>query len=358
MHHACITQAQFHIMIKYPQLIADIKRRKILPLYLFYGEEEYLIQEALDLLVKTVVDPSAKDFSYGSFSCRETPAGEIVAQAQTMPFLSEKRLVIAKDLDAWKAADLEELQAYLASPSPYACLVLVSYERRYDKKAVLAAVEKAGAVTAFYALQERELPGWVAGWARERGKAINADAVQFIIQVVGGDLQKIRNELEKVELAIQDRKTITLSDVQRIVGDFREFSAFDLAEAIGRRDGEKALLVLSRLLQEGDQPLGLLGMVAWNMRRLVRAREMEKAGVGQDEIMKKLKVMFWQTASFREQMSRYGREELRTAFSLMAGADRALKSSGLRGELVLGRMILELCGGMNAEGARMGRLGR
>ncbi|HSB33912.1 MAG TPA: DNA polymerase III subunit delta, partial [Nitrospirota bacterium] len=162
---------------------------------------------------------------------------------------------------------------------------------------------------------------------------------------VGNDLQKIGNELGKVQIYLKDRKSIVYDDVKVVVGDFREYSSFDLAAALGQRKAEKSLLILSRLLQEGEAPVGLLGSIAWNFRRLLQAKTMEASGMGPDEIMKKLRIIFHQTALFRDQMKRYSMDELREAFRVMLSADRDLKSSGLPGRLVLERMILRLCGG-------------
>jgi DNA polymerase-3 subunit delta len=344
--------AHFYLMLKYPDLIAGLNRGKILPLYLFYGEEEFLIQEALDLIIKQVVDPGARDFNFNSLYCRDTPASEIVNLCQALPFMSEKRLVIARDLDALKAADLEELAPYLNDPSPSTCLVMVSNQGKYDKKSVIAAVEAHGAVTRFFPLLDREIVSWIEGWARTRGLSLQRDAAQYLWQTIGNDLQKIGNELEKTAIFIQERKAVTLEDVKTVVGDFREYSAFDLAAALGSKNREKALLILSRLIQEGEQPVGLLASIAWNFRRLLRAKSMEAEGTGPDEIMKKLRppVIFHQAALFKTQMRSYTSDELRAAFSIMLSADRQLKSSGLSGRLVLERMILRLCdGGREAE---------
>ena len=90
----------YTVMLKYPELISSLKQGKILPLYLFFGEEEFLIQEAVELIINKVVDPGARDFNFNSLYCRDTPASEIVNLCQTLPFMSEKRLVIAKDIDA------------------------------------------------------------------------------------------------------------------------------------------------------------------------------------------------------------------------------------------------------------------
>ena len=126
-------------MIKYQDLIASLKTTKILPLYLLYGEEEFLIQEALDLIIGTVVDPGARDFNFNVVYCRDTPASEIVNLAETLPFMSERRLVIAREFDALKAAEIEALVPYLNNPSPYTCFVMVSGPGKYDKKSVISA---------------------------------------------------------------------------------------------------------------------------------------------------------------------------------------------------------------------------
>ena len=75
-------------MLKYAELISSLKQGKILPLYLFYGEEEFLIQEALDLIIGKVVDPGARDFNFNALYCRDTPASELVNLCQTLPFMS------------------------------------------------------------------------------------------------------------------------------------------------------------------------------------------------------------------------------------------------------------------------------
>ena len=330
--------------MKYQDFLFTLKQHKLSPLYLFYGEEEFLIQEALDLIIETVVEPGARDFNFNVLYCRDTSASDIVNLAQTLPFMSEMRLVIAKEIDAFKAADVEELTPYLKDPSPSTCLVLVSNQGRYDKKAVVSAVEAKGGVIRFYPLLDREIVGWIESRAQSAGVTIQRDAAQYLWQTVGNDLQKIKNELEKVKIYLKDRTSITFDDVKTVVGDFREYSSFDLAAALGQKNREKAFSILSRLLQEGEAPVGLLGSIAWNFRRLLQAKAMEAAGIGSDEILKKLRVIFHQAGLFKEQMRQYTMAELQEAFSVMLEADRALKSSGLNGRLVLERMILRLCG--------------
>jgi len=331
-------------MIKYQDLISSLKQGRILPLYLFFGEEEFLIREAVDLIISTVVEPGARDFNFNTLYGKDTPASELVNLCQTLPFMAAKRLVIVKEIDALKAADLEELVPYLNDPSPSTCLVMLSHQGRYEKKAILSAVEAHGAVARFYALLDREIVSWIDAWARARGLTIQRDAAQFLFQALGNDLQKIGNELEKVQIFLQEKKAITFDDVKTVVGDFREYTSFDLAAALGQKNRDKAFLILCRLFQEGEAPMGLLGSIVWNFRRLMQAKAMEAAGMSPDEVVKKLRVIFHQAAQFKEQMRSYSMEELRGVFEVLLSTDKSLKSSGLSGRLVLERMILRLCG--------------
>jgi DNA polymerase-3 subunit delta len=331
-------------MTKYDDLIRSIKQGTIRPLYLLFGDEGFLVQEAVDLLTGAVVDPSARDFNLSTVYCRTTPAAEIVNLCQTLPFMAERRLVIAKEIEALKAADIEELLVYLKDPSPSTCLVMIANQPRYEKRQVIAAAEARGVVARFYPLLDREMLSWIENWARSRGLTIHRDAAQYVWQTIGNDLQAVSNELQKTAIALKDRKAITYEDVKAVVGDFREYTSFDLADALGRKDRQQALVVLNRLLQEGEQAVGLLGSVAWNFRRLLRAKGMEAGGAGYEEIKKKLNVIFHQSAAFREQMRSYSLAELERVFEVMLAADRKLKTSGLGGRLVLERLVLELCG--------------
>jgi DNA polymerase-3 subunit delta len=330
--------------MKHDQLIADLKRGKLLPVYLFFGDEEYLVQEAVELIVNKVVDPASQDFNSNILYGKAASGAEVVQLCQTLPFMAERRLVVLKEVEAFKAGDLEELVAYLNDPSPSTCLVMVSHQSRYEKKAVLSAVEAHGAAVRFFALLDREMVPWIDSWVRSRGLSIQRDAAQYVWQTLGNDLLAIRNELQKAVIYIKERKTIGLEDVRAVVGDFREYSSFDLADALGRKDRERALLVLNRLVQEGEQPVGLLASIAWNFRRLLRAKSMEAGGASYDEIKRKLHIIFHQSAAFQEQMRQYTLEELEQAFAVMTRTDRALKSGGLNSRLVLDRMVLQLCG--------------
>ncbi len=331
-------------MTKYEDLIRQLKQGRILPVYLFFGDEGFLVQECVDLLIAKTVDPGSRDFNFNTVYCKGTSGPEIVNLCQTLPFMAERRLVIAKEVEALKAADLETLTVYLRDPSPATCLVMIANQPRFDKKAVISAVESHGAATRFFPLLDREMLPWIEDRVHARGLTIDRDGAQFVWQGLGNDLQTISNELEKVLIAVKDRKRVTLDDVKGVVGDFREYTSFDLADAVGKKNREKAFVILGKLIQEGEQPVALLASLSWNFRRLMRAKSLEASGMAYNEIKRKLGVIFHQSTSFQEQMRSYTVADLTRAFDVLLYADRSLKSGGIGGRLVLERAVLRLCG--------------
>jgi DNA polymerase-3 subunit delta len=223
---------------------------------------------------------------------------------------------------------------------------MLSNQGRFEKKAVTSAVEAHGVVTRVFQLRDNEIVNWVISKAKEKGLAIPADAAQLLWQIIGSDLQKLVNELEKIGIYLKDRKAVSFDAVKAVAGDFREYTSFDLANAVGAKNREKALLILFRLVQEGEAPVGLLASIAWHFRRLTIVKSLEREGVPSDEAMKKLRppVIFHQVAQFKAQVRRYTLDELRDVFEALLSADRMLKSSSMSGRLVLERMILRMCG--------------
>ena len=175
-----------------------------------YGQEEFLVQEAVDLIIAKAVEPGGGDFNFNTVYCRDTSAAEIVNLCQTLPFMSAKRLVIAKDIDALKAGDLEELLPYLNDPSPSTCLVLISNQERYEKKAGDRPPSRPMAPSpgSFRCSTGRWRPG-SRGRRRHAACRWSGTRAQYLWQTIGNDLQKLLNELEKVEIYIKGKKTIT-----------------------------------------------------------------------------------------------------------------------------------------------------
>ena len=106
----------------------------------------------------------------------------------------------------FKAARPRRAAGLPKDPSPSTCLVLISNEGRYEKKAVISAVEAHGAVTRFFPLLDREIVSWIESWARARGFSIQRDAAQYLWQIIGNDLQKIGSELEKIAIFSQGQE--------------------------------------------------------------------------------------------------------------------------------------------------------
>src|SRR3972149_1960567 len=103
------------------ELLRDIEKGKILPVYLFCGSEKYLMEEALKKVVALLVAPASRCFNYNLFQGSDTTAEAVIDVAQTVPMMARMRLVVVKDADKFKSAELERLGRYLKDPSPSTC---------------------------------------------------------------------------------------------------------------------------------------------------------------------------------------------------------------------------------------------
>src|SRR3990170_3378159 len=107
-------------------ILKELEKGKVLPVYFFCGSEKLLMEEALKKVEALVVDPATRCFNYNMFQGSEAAAETVIEVAQSMPMMAKKRLVVVKDIDKFSAAELEKLGRYLKDPSPYTCLVLIA----------------------------------------------------------------------------------------------------------------------------------------------------------------------------------------------------------------------------------------
>lgn len=315
-------------------LFEHIQRDPLAPVYLFTGEEAYFMERALTRIMERALAGAPRDFNLDVFYGKDTRAGDAAAQASTPPMMAERRVVVLKEADRLK--DLGPLAAYLDSPSPDTVLILIAMDADRGKERTLSdAIPKDGVTVHFYHPYESELPGLIRMVVKEAGRSIETDAAAYLQDVLGGNLALIEAELNKVFNLLGKRKTVTFEDVKESVGDFGAPLVFDLVDAVADRKPGEAILVLEKLLRDGEQPLMILGMMAGHWRKLLAAKEgppVKQPGT------------FGRGGKLPAQVSKLPEKELINAFRLFHKADVALKSSSLQPGMVMERLVLELSG--------------
>lgn len=325
----------------YISVLRDIDAGKLEKAYLFWGSENFLIEEALKRIISSAIEPEAADFNLDIFFGNEVDGARILETATAYPFMGERRVVVVKDLHRMKPTEIETINRYLAKPSVSTCLVLIATKLNFKLKNNKELKKRCTSIE-FKPLYERQIPGWIKQYLGSKEIEISDDAVRLLHENVGTSLWAIVNELDKVILNLTDRKKIESEDVRQVVGISRGYSVFDLSNSIGQKKVNTALVIVSRMLELGESPIGILAMLIRHFSILLKLKYGLKKGSSQAHLASFAGVPVFFVKDYLPQVKNFTRQELQQAFSHLLEADVKLKSSGQKPRLILELLIYNL----------------
>lgn len=310
--------------------------------YLIYGDEELLLDRALRRLKDRIAEVADLDFNYEAFDGESADASAVVAAANTLPFASERRLVIVRDVDKMSAAGQAVLAEYAANPAPTACLVLVAKRMRKDAK-LFKAVQALGGVSEYRAPKRSEYPAWVVDLFATRGRRITYDGASALVQTVGRDLRRLETEAEKVIAYAGDRTELTRDDVVGVVAETAPVSIFDFLNALGARECASALVLLGDLIASGEDIMTIHAMTVRHLRSLLSVRALADRGAAVGEVMREVGMADWQAKNAIAQARRFTPAELSQALRGAASLESSMKSGGGDPRLLFEIWLASVC---------------
>ena len=219
------------------QLIEDVEKGNLKPVYLLTGEENYYIDKVSDFFEDKVIDPSVRDFDLSVVYGRDVTMNAVISDAKRYPMMSPVHLVLVKEAQDIPTAQWELLATYLQQPSEKGVLVFCYRHKKLDKRtAAYKAIDKAGVVYETPKVWDNQVPTWIAREVGSRGMKITDKAVALMVESLGNDLGKIDNELRKLYPLMEHGGLITEDLVGRQIGISKDYNVFELQKAIGRRD--------------------------------------------------------------------------------------------------------------------------
>jgi len=332
--------------MKYQDLVAKLKMGKMADCYFFYGEEDYLKHEAIILLKRRLIKPEAEDFDFAFLHAEDNPAREAISLAETFPFMSKKRLVVIKDTDRFIEADLREIIEYLKKPSPFTCLVLTTEKIKKEalNRGLYKTISSLCETVVFWRLFDSDTIRWIEEKISREGKTISREAAHYLLVEVGNNLADLSGEIEKLLIYAGDRSEVTLGDVEHLIGHFKGNSIFELLKAITRKNSKESLEILSRLIETGESPAGILIRIAKRIRQIICAKELLEQKIAPAEIIEEVGLHPFFDRDFTSQVQDLDVKELLTNFSRMLHADWEIKVGRKPAQFVLELLILDLCG--------------
>ena len=238
------------------------------PVYLFFGEEDFLKSYYFGMLKKNIVDPMFEDFNYIVFEGPKQDYNEIAIALETPPMMAQSKLLLIKYSGIFTKAS-EETKAFWTDTfkriPDYA--VLVFYEETADKRSVLyKAVDKAGQTVECAYLEGVELINWVGRGCREAGQAITKADIEYLIRSCDGGMNNLKRELEKLFAYCDGR--ITRGDIDKIVTKMPQSRVFDMINAMLRHDARAVYEQLDALKTLKESAFMVLAPVSYTHLRI------------------------------------------------------------------------------------------
>ncbi len=337
--------------------------------YLLHGEDEFSRSETLAKLKGRMGDPTMADLNTTVFDGRKASLGELMHACDAVPFLAGRRLVIVEGLlshlevrrgkgdkmeggrPAWKKEYLEGLVDYLKRLPETTRLIFVEDTPVHPDNPIyqLALAEKKrkrAYVKEFRPPKGNELERWVGERTVSKGGQITPTAVKALVTFVGDDLRLLNQEIEKLLTYVDRARPITEEDVQLLVSYVQEANIFEMIDALGQRNGQRALKLLHKLLEDGNPPLALLGMIVRQFRIMLQIKELEGKGMSRAEIGRRLKDLHKYVIQKGSRQARnFSMEQLERVYDKLLETDWAIKTGRMDPVVALDMLVVGLSGG-------------
>ncbi len=339
------------MVLKREDLRNQLGRREILPIYVLFGPETHLLQRAAKTITDIAfTDGDLRDFNENCFSLNtEDNLKRALAAAEQMPMMAFRRVIRITDMrisatgfrDTITDDHEPILAAYLANPCPTSVVIFIGDElngvRRMGKF-----LRESAAAFEFARLDDQQL----AVWARRHFKDVSAQCdeatVRQLIARAGTDVSRLTNEINKLATAALPSSLVTSEMVDKLVPNSRELDNFEITKHLVNDNRTKAIATLRKILDDGGEPLQLLGLIAYNYRSLLIAKELMSRGAGRREITSVIRLPHDRHEPF---MAAARRSDIRTlvlAIRRLASADLSIKTSKGGGGPTGTRMQLEM----------------
>jgi DNA polymerase-3 subunit delta len=298
------------------------------PVYLFYGDEEFLMQRALARLEAGLTEMAGEPPNRVLKEAQELGLAEFLAESREATLWGSGQLLILRRAESYPAEELEALTEYLEHPAPRAWVVLLAEglkAREVEKHPVWGRLAREEAALGFFRLREGELCQWLMREARQQGKNLSLPAAQRLVEMVGDNLAELSQELEKLALFAGAESTLTPALVTQLASHSRSYNIFALVEALGEPGFHQRLASLGHLLDLGEHPAKILGMLARQVRLLIRVKE--AAGGNPAELARSLRLPQWNVKRLSQQADRFSETALQAHLGRLHEVDFHLKTS-------------------------------
>ncbi len=329
--------------------LADLKKGDIAPVYLLYGPESYLREQAIERLKEYVLPPGGEQLNFDVLDGSIMSGQEIATAAAYVSFLPGRRLVLVRSPRIFDAKsekndrDIKHVLDYLAAPYAGTCLVFDTTQNVDRRKKIYKETARVGRAIEFILLKPADLTKWLAKRAKEEGCAIGREAVEELLGRCGRDMYTLYHEMQKLACYTGPGNAISLETVRQLVAARVEDNIFEVVDAIGEKNCVQALSGIRDLLMHKQQPQQIIGMVARQFRLILQVQGLARAGKSREHIIAALKLHPFVYTKINAQRKNFSVGQLVEALNNLTELDYNIKTGRADFYPAMEAFILSIC---------------
>ena len=330
-----------------PELKAALKSKDLGRLYIFHGEETFLLNHYLGQIRKQLLDPLTESFNYHRLNAETFDMRSFIDAVENMPMMAEATFVQVDEIDIFKLpeADRNKMGEVL-SDIPEWCTVVFTYETvawKPDKrlKKLWDAISGNGLIVEFAKQDQRDLVAWITRHFAAHKKRISSDLCVYLIDITGGTMTALSGEIDKI-CAYSGADEICRSDIDAVTEPVLDAVVFQMTDLLSEGRYTAALEKLHTLLKMQQEPLGILGAIGTHFRRISTARVLLDNGRNAAELQKIYGMFDFAARKTMEAARRYRPEFCERAAQLVMETDYRMKTSFDDQDRLLEVLILQL----------------
>ncbi|MBP3360523.1 MAG: DNA polymerase III subunit delta [Clostridia bacterium] len=309
------------------ELKNQLNNKKLSSLYLFFGEETFLIDLYIDKIKALVPDMDFPDFNRISLDGKTAPLTEIADAVDGFPMMADKKLVIINDSGAFKGKLAENIREFYISiiKNISSDTVVIFRESDVDKRsAVYKAAAKNGTAVEFARLGDSDLAAWVIREAASAGKKITRANAELLVSVSDRGLETLKNEVSKLS-AYAEEEEITAPIIERLASRSTEAKVFDLCDLITAKDADGALSMLEALKTNKTSPFSIMYLLYAAFEKALKAQLLSSRGEPFQSIAAALAVPKFAVQKYLKVAKTFTEKELTQLLILIPELDLSIK---------------------------------
>ena len=329
--------------------LQKIRKEKLAPCYLVLGTEKFLQDQVRTEILKKIKIDGEDDLNFLSFDMENSSIDEIIAEAETLPFFGDQRLVFVENpyfLTGEKgtngiAQNTDLLVNYLKEPLETTVLVIFSpYEKLDERKKVTKQLKKTAITIDVKQLDEKAVRQYLLNTLENSEIKMDRQAIDLFLRLTDLDLSKMMRELQKILLYGQEQEVITVKEIEQLVPKTLEHNLFDMTQYILSGRTEQALRLFQDLVTQGEETIKINAILLSQIRLFLQTKFLVKIGYQQANIAETLKIHPYRVKLAMQEVRKFNEQTLRRLFDELVEMDYEIKSGKIEKELSFQLFVL------------------